>query len=163
MSLENLKSMNKPDNSLNRQENMLNEYQIKVPFYGVPPEVLNTLVRMMTEVAKYQAPMQEQINHLPTWEDWEKSIQPTVSRAMNGHTHAVQACESNLKRAFNNQTQTITRDITSSLIGKITKLEKTLQARDNTPSKRQLQWMGIGALIPIILSGLWWLLNTFWI
>ena len=148
-----------PDKPLEQPENLIQEYNLKIPFYGIPPEVLNTLVRMITEVAKYQAPMQEKIGELPTWTDWKEDIHPTMREAMSSHTQAVRACESSLKRAFDNQTETVTAAVMKSVNGKLSKLEQTLQARDNTTTKRRWQWMGIGAALLLMLSGLLLLLK----
>ncbi len=161
MSLEHLKTLNKPDRPLEQPENLLEEYNLKIPFYGIPPEVLETLVLMMTETAKYQAPMQEQILKLPTWDDWMKDIQPTVSKAMNGHTAAVKVCESSLKQEFQSQMDTLKKSVSGAVTSKISGLEQTLKARDNTPTKLRWKWIGIGSALPILLSGLLWLLKTF--
>jgi len=163
LNTDRLKALNKPDNPLIKPENLMEEYQIKVPLYGIPPEVFNTLVLMMTEIAKYQAPMQDKIKDLPTWEDWMTDIQPTVEKAMNGHIQAVRTCENNLRRDFQNQTDSLRTSVTKSVMSKLTDMETRLQARDNTSAKLRWKWIGIGAMLPILLSGLLWLLSTFWL
>ena len=161
MSLDRLKTLNKPDNPLMQKENLMEEYNLKLPFYGIPPEVLEKLVLMITEVAKYQAPMQDKIAHLPTWEDWTQDIMPAVKTAMSSHTEAVRACESSLQREFRNQGEQQRNSLSALMDRKISGLEQTLTARDNTPFKQRLKWMGIGAALPVLLSGLLWLLKLF--
>ncbi len=161
MSLDRLKSLNKPDKPLMQPENLMEEYNLKIPFYGIPPEVLEKLVLMITEVAKHQAPMQEKIALLPTWEDWRTQIMPTVETAMSTHTEAVRACENSLRRDFQNQGEQQRNSLSALMDRKISGLEQTLKARDNTPSKLRWKWIGIGAALPVLLSGLLWLLKLF--
>jgi|GEM_PF-3486742 len=160
MSLDRLKALNKPDKPLMNPEQLLEEYNLKIPFYGIPPEVLNTLVRMITEVAKHQAPMQDRIALLPTWEDWTKDIMPTVETAMNAHTEAVKTLRNNLQWEFQNQGEQQRNSLSALMDKKLNGLEQTLIARDNMPKKLRLKWMGIGAALPVLLSGLLWLLKV---
>ena len=154
MNVDKLKALNKP-------EYLMEELNIKVPVYGLPPEVMNNLLLMLAEIAKYQAPMQEQIAKLPTWGSWVKSIQPAIEEAMNGHTAAVGKCQQVLERDFQSGMDDLKAKLTAMLTGKLKGLEETLQARDTTPWKVRAKWIGIGASIPTMCWGLLWLLKIF--
>lgn len=79
---------------------------------------------------------------------------------MNAHTEAVRVCESNLRRDFQNQGEQQRNRISALMDKKLNGLEQTLIARDNTPIKLRFKWMGIGAALPVLLSGLLWLLKV---
>jgi hypothetical protein len=74
---------------------------------------------MMTEIAKHQAPMQEKIDQLPTWEEWKEDIQPEVHKAMNSHARAVDNLKSDLCRDIlywlDGQKTTLTNPLDSKL------------------------------------------------
>ncbi len=80
---------------------------------------------------------------------------------MNAHTEAVRVCESNLRRDFQNQGEQQGNSLSALMDRKISGLEQTLIARDNTPVKLRWKWIGIGAALPVLLSGLLWLLKLF--
>jgi len=154
LNTEQLKALNKP-------ENLLEEYNVKIPFYGIPPEVLQNLIFMLTEIAKYQAPMQEQIAQLPTWAAWEKSIRQDIRQAMSGHVNAVSKCQKSLEYDLQKGLTVLKKGLAETLDGRLNRLEKTLQARDATPGKLRLKWVGIGAAILPVSWGLWHLLKLF--
>ena len=154
MNTEQLKALNKP-------ENLLEEYNVKIPFYGIPPEVLQNLIFMLTEIAKYQAPMQERINELPTWAAWENSIRQDIKDSMSGHATAVSKFQKSLEREFQNQMKALKRGLAETLDGRLNRWEKKLQIRDTTPSKLRWKWIGIGAAILPVSWGLWHLLKLF--
>ena len=149
------------ENPLMKPEALIENYQIAVPFYGIPPEVLNNLLLMLTEIAKHQAPMQAEISKLPTWEDWEKGIQPRIETATNGLIRATRDCQGHIEREIRSQTSTMTTSISQTITDKIKKLEATLQARDMWEWKLRFKWMGIGATVLLVLWGLLWLLRIY--
>ena len=163
MTTEELKSLNKP-------ENLLKNLTLELPIMGLPPEVLSKLILMLSEIARYQAPMQEKIRQLPTWTEWKAEIQPEIVKGSERAAVAVRDCENALKRDYQTRMDSLESKVAGAIhanlkgVGStVQKTEQRLQARDNTPKKRRLQWMGIGAALPILLSGLWWLLKTFWL
>ena len=163
MGLSELKAKNQPDKPIGE---MVKRLQIEVPVYGLPPEVFEKLLLMITEVAKHQAPMQEKIDLLPTWEDWNKDIQPEVHKAMNSHTRAVDNLKSDLCRDIQYRLDEQESTLTNLMDSKLTEFYQSLQARDNTPSKRKWKLLGIGAAIgtaaPLLCWGLLWLSRIFW-
>ena len=154
-----LKAKNPPDKMIGK---LMKELTVTVPLYGIPPEVFEQLLLMITEIAKLQAPMQEKIAELPTWTDWAEHIQPEVHKAMNSHTRAVDNLKSDVCREMGYRLDGQETVLTNLL----TEFHKTLQARDNTPIKRKWKLLGIGAAIgaavPLLCWGLLWLSRIFW-
>lgn len=160
MAYEELRAKNQPDKLIGE---MMKELTVTVPVYAMPPEVFEKLLLMMTEIARHQAPMQEKIDQLPTWEEWVKEIQPEVHKAMNSHARAVDNLKSDLCRDILYRLDGQKTTLTNLRDSKLTGLHQSLQARDNTPKKRKWKLLGIGAAIgaatPLLCWGLLWLLK----
>ena len=67
MNIEQLKALNKP-------ENLIENYQLQLPFYGLPPETLQQLLTMLSAIAKELAPMRAEVSQLPTWQNLQEML-----------------------------------------------------------------------------------------
>jgi len=143
--------------ALNRPENLLHSYQLEVPLFAIPPETLEDLLRLLTEIALRQAPMQEQIGQLPTWADVQNEIVPAIEAAQEQQKSALRdglgRIESAINKGFREQQTALSNTIT----GETKRLEQQLQMRDFTPLKTRFLWWAAGTALPLILWGLLWI------
>jgi hypothetical protein len=143
--------------ALNRPENYLSNYHLEVPLFAIPPETLENLLKLLTEIALRQAPMQEQIGQLPTWADVQNEIVPAIEAAQEQQKSALRdglgRIESATNRAFREQQAALSKTVTDG-----TKhLEQQLRMKDFTPWKTKLLWWAAGTALPLILWGLLWI------
>jgi len=143
--------------ALNRPENLLHSYQLEVPLFAIPPETLEDLLRLLTEIALRQAPMQEQIGQLPTWTDVQSEIVPAIEAAQERQKSALRdglwGIENRIGKAFREQQTALSQTITS----ETKHLEQQLRMRDFTPLKTKFLWWAAGTALPLILWGLLWI------
>ena len=143
--------------ALNRPENLLSNYQLEVPLFAIPPETLEKLLELLTEIALRQAPMQEQIGQLPTWADVQNEIVPAIEAAQEEQKSALRdglgRIESAMNKAFREQQMALSQTI----LNETQRLEQQLQMRDFTPLKTRFLWWAAGTALPLILWGLLWI------
>jgi len=143
--------------ALNRPENLLQSYKLEVPLFAIPPETLENLLALLTEIALRQAPMQEQIGQLPTWADVQNEIVPAIEAAQEEQKSALRdglgRIESAINRAFREQQTALSQTITS----ETKHLEQQLRMKDFTSWKTKLLWGAAGTALPLILWGLLWI------
>ena len=143
--------------ALNRPENLLSNYHLEVPLFAIPPETLENLLRLLTEIALRQAPLQEQIGLLPSWADVQGEIIPVIEAAQEGQKSALLSglgrIESATTKAFREQQTALSQTIT----GETKRLEQQLQMKDFTPLKTRFLWLAAGVALPLILWGLLWI------
>ena len=145
MNTERLKALNKP-------ENLMESYNLKLPFYAIPPEALQDLIFLLAEIAKYQEPLQKRINELPGRKDLSTLIQRAMAGQINNSVRALQ-------RDIHGQTDTLKKGM-DTIAGRLRRLEKTLQSPRKEPWELRLKWAAIGAAVPVMLWGLWTLLKA---
>jgi len=143
--------------ALNRPENLLRSYQLEVPLFAIPPEILENLLKLITEIALRQAPIQEQISQLPTWADVQNEIVPVIEAAQEEQKSALRdglwSIESAINKSFREQQTKLLQTITD----ETKRLEQQLQMRDFTPLKTKFMWWAAGTALPLILWGLLWI------
>jgi len=143
--------------ALNRPENLLSNYQLEVPLFAIPPETLEDLLTLLTEIALRQAPMQEQIGQLPTWADVQNEIVPAIEAAQEEQKSALRdglrSIENAINRAFQEQQTALSQTITT----ETKHLEQQLQMKDFTPLKTKALYLAAGTALPLILWGLLWI------
>ena len=145
--------------ALNRPENLLKNYHLEAPLYAIPPDTLKNLLAMLTEIAKRQSPMQEQIALLPSWGHLQEEIIPAIEKIQEYQKEALRnglwGIENAMNTAFREQQQTLSQTITT----EAKHLEQQLRMRDFTPLKTKLTYLAAGIALPLILWGLLWVLR----
>ena len=143
--------------ALNRPENLLSNYHLEVPLFAIPPETLENLLTLLSEIALRQAPLQEQIGQLPTWTDVQNEIVPAIEAAQEEQRSALRdglrGIESAISRAFREQQTALSQTITT----ETKHLEQQLRTKDFTPLKTRFLWWAAGTALPLILWGLLWI------
>ena len=143
--------------ALNRPENLLSNYHLEVPLFAIPPETLENLLTLLTEIALRQAPMQEQIGQLPTWADVQNEIIPAIEAAQEEQKSTLRDglrnIESTINRAFREQQTALSQTITT----EAKHLEQQLRMQDFTPLKTKAMYLAAGTALPLILWGLLWI------
>ena len=153
MNIEHLKALNKP-------ENLIEQYQIQLPMYAIPTETLEQLLTMLSAIGQGQAPIQENIAKLPTWQDIQETLYPILEQNGNSYLQAALESEKSLERVMRNQSEALKSMVMKTISEQLKDMERSLMARDLTPLKIRLKWMGWGALVPTILFALLWILKT---
>jgi len=143
--------------ALNRPENLLHSYQLEVPLFAIPPETLEDLLRLLTEIALRQAPMQEQIGQLPTWADVQNEIVPAIEAAQEQQRSTLRDGLGRIEGAMNKAFQEQQAELSKIVTDESKRLEQLLRMRDFTPWKTKLLCWAAGTALPLILWGLLWI------
>jgi len=131
---------------LNHAENLLQEYQIKLNLYAIPPETLESLLTLLTGIAREQAAAREQLDRLPTWEHITEKLYPILKGIARGIAEDAESIRGTIRKELSaNHEATLL----------------SFQARDKTPLVQRLKWMGAGAAAPTILFLLFTALRLF--
>lgn len=141
---------------LNKPENLIDNYQIQLPFYGLSPETLEQLLMMLSAIAQGQAPIQEQINKLPTWDNLHETQTPLLQAIVRRQETEISSSEAHIKRELQNQMSDMKTSLNQTIAHRTSELEQTLKARDLSPWKLRLKWAGTGAMLPLVFWGLQW-------
>ena len=151
MDMEQLKEFNKP-------ENLVGNYNLTLPFYGLPPETLKELLILLTGIAQGQVPMQEEIAQLPTWQNLKEGLYPQMQRLDQNQVTRIENSTRTITRELQRLMEEQTGEVKRTIGKKTSQLEDNLKARDLSPMKLRLMWMGWGALA---LTTLYALLTIF--
>ena len=171
MDIEKLKQLNKP-------EDILEEYHVKLNLYAIPPETLERLMTLILGIAGEQILIKQQMEGLPAWREIRELLLPVLAKIEHLLTKEIteitemvensseqQVSElKEVRRHIGIKTSELARTLKEDIREELSKSRSLiLQGFEKSPARlaQRLIWMGVGIGTSMIFFLLLSLLKVF--
>ena len=144
MNMDRLKQLNKP-------ENLLEEYQVKLNLYAIPPDTLESLSASISENTRRQVSIQQQIDQLPAWKHIDEILIPAFGKMVSAVSADNDRIENEIQTDIQQELTASRNYITEQLEKHDQILVQEFQKQDLKPMVQKLKWMGGGFLVSTII------------
>lgn len=130
---------------------------LKVQYLVMQPETMKALAKDLKQIGDSAVKSTALISALPTQEKLDNMMRHTVENNMRQTREIVSDGRKQITATLENKTVAQTTALKRLISTELRQMMTELKARDTTPWKMRLKWLGIGTAIGAILSSAVWL------